>query len=100
MAAIDLATGAVKHKIEAGIAPYGAVVNAAGTSPCVINWGGRLATPGDRTTPTGYRDNAARVVVDNSGIASTGAASRIDLDARKIINTIATRLHPTSIVWD
>jgi len=99
-AVLDLESGAVKARLDVGIAPFGAAVNAAGTVAYVSNWGGRLARNGDLTAVTGYRENAARVVVDARGIASTGSVSRIDLAANRVTDTIAVGLHPTALLWD
>jgi YVTN family beta-propeller protein len=83
-----------------GIAPFGAAVARDGSIAYVSNWGGRLPKNGDLTAPTGYADDADRVVVDSRGVASTGTVSRIDLGTLAITHTIQVGLHPTAIVWD
>jgi YVTN family beta-propeller protein len=97
---IDTASGAVRQTLATGIAPFGAVVNAAGTVAYVSNWGGRLPKEGDLTAVTGYARDADKVVVDARGVASTGTVRRYDLATGKMIHEIATGLHPTSMVWD
>src|SRR5215475_1569074 len=100
LAVVDLNTGKLVGKVGAGVAPFGAVINAAGTVAYVTNWGGRLPKPGDLTAPTGYDPKADQVVVDERGIASTGTVTRIDLATMKSTNTIQVELHPTAIAWD
>ncbi len=97
---IDLASRAVRSKIDVGIAPFGVAVNGEGTVAYVTNWGGRKPNDRDMTALTGYRNNPDHVVVDSRGIASTGTVSRIDLTSGRVTDTIATGLHPTAIVWD
>jgi hypothetical protein len=100
LAVVDLNTGKLTGKVDTGVAPFGAVVNATGTIAYVTNWGGRLPKPGELTAPTGYDPKADRVVVDERGIASTGTVTRIDLATMKSIRTIQVELHPTAMAWD
>ncbi|HEU0186189.1 MAG TPA: alkaline phosphatase family protein, partial [Blastocatellia bacterium] len=100
LAVVDLNTGKLTGKVATGIAPFGSVINAAGTIAYVTNWGGRLPKPGELTAPTGYDPKADQVVVDERGIASTGAVTRIDLATMKSTHTIQVELHPTAIAWD
>lgn len=100
LAVVDLATRQTLGKVDTGIAPFGAVINRAGTVAYVSNWGGRRPTPKDLTAPTGYAPTADRVVVDSRGIASTGTITRIDLTTLKVTHTIPAELHPTGLVWD
>ncbi len=79
LAVVDPAKGAVVKKIPTGKAPFGVVMNAAGTVAWVSNWGGRIPGEKDTTAPTGTASNSDRVVVDVRGIASSGTVSRIDL---------------------
>ena len=98
-AVVDLATGKSK-KIRTGIAPFGAVINRAGSVAFVSNWGGRFSQQGDSTGKTGVHDGADDVVTDNRGIASTGTVSRIDLHSGTVTAGIPVGLHPTSLAWD
>jgi YVTN family beta-propeller protein len=99
-AVIDLASHAIKFKVDTGIAPFGAVVNSSGTVAYVSNWGGRKPQAGDMTAATGYRLDRDQVVVDSHGIASTGSLTRIDLKTGQVTDTIAAGLHPTAMAWD
>jgi YVTN family beta-propeller protein len=100
IAILDLAEKNVRHTLDAGIAPFGAAVNAAGTIAYVTNWGGRRPAAGDLTAITGYAADAAHVVVDRRGIASTGTVTRVDLNAGRVTHAIPVGLHPTAMVWD
>jgi len=100
VAVIDLASGKVLGKASTEIAPFGAVVNQAGTVAYVSNWGGRRPTPKDLTAPTGLAPTADQVVVDARGIASTGTVTRLDLSSFRITHTIPVELHPTALAWD
>jgi YVTN family beta-propeller protein len=97
---VDLATGRVLGKVRTGIAPFGAVVNRAGTVAYVSNWGGRVPRASDLVAPTGVAPTADRVVVDNRGIASTGTVTRVDLATLNATHTIPAQLHPTAVAWD
>ncbi len=100
LAVVELASGRLMGKAKTGIAPFGAVVNRAGTVAYVTNWGGRVATKGDVTAPAGFGSTADQVVIDARGIASTGTVTRIDLAGMAVTHTIPVELHPTGIVWD
>lgn len=100
LALVDLDKAAVVGTAPTGIAPFGAVMSSDGTVAYVSNWGGRVATPKDRTAPTGSATDADRVVIDQRGIASTGTVTRIDLGQRRTTHTIPVGLHPTALVWD
>jgi YVTN family beta-propeller protein len=99
-AVIDLGAGRLLASVPTGIAPVGAVVNAAGTIAYVSNWAGRLAQPGDRTAPTGLAKDADRVVIDERGIAATGSLTRIDLKTFQPLSISGVGLHPTALAWD
>lgn len=100
LALVDVNDRQLIGKVKTGIAPFGAVINRAGTVAYVTNWGGRWPTPKDLTAPAGRGMNADQVVVDARGIASTGTVTRIDLATRTATDTISVDLHPTAIVWD
>ncbi len=99
-AVVNFAERRVVGSIPTGIAPFGAAVNAAATVAYVTNWGGRLPKPGDLTAPTGLAPTADKVVIDNRGVASTGAVTRIDLASARATHTIPVALHPMAILWD
>jgi len=100
LAVVDVNTGKLMGKADTGIAPFGAVINSTGAIAYVTNWGGRAPKPGELTAPTGYDPKADQVVVDERGIASTGAVTRIDLATMKATHTIQVELHPTAIAWN
>ncbi len=100
VAVIDLKSGSVTGRVKAGIAPFAAVVNRAGTIAYVSNWGGRFARPGEPTAQTGHQDSTDQVLIDNRGIASTGTVSRVDIASLKTTNSLSVGLHPTAVAWD
>ena len=100
VALVDLSGRRPVSTVPTGIAPFAAVVNAAGTVGYVSNWGGRRPKPGDLTAATGLSANADQVVVDTRGIASTGTVTRIDLASGVATDAIAVGLHPMGLVWD
>ncbi len=100
LAIVDLSGNRLLGKADTGIAPFGAAIDTNGTVAYVTNWGGRLPKQGDLTLPTGLDPQADQVVVDDRGIASTGAVTRIDLMSMKATHQIPVELHPTAIVWD
>jgi len=99
-AVVDLNAGKLRGLVNTGIAPFAAVVNAAGTVGYVSNWGGRKPKPSDRTAPTGLDPQADRVAVDAAGIAVSGTIVRVDLQGMRITDSIETGLHPNGLAWD
>jgi len=99
-AVLDLGSGSVKWKVKTGIAPFGAVVNAAGTVAFVSNWGGRFPRQGDWVATTGALQGADKAVVDRRGIAASGTVSRVDLASGKVTDEIKVGLHPAGLAWD
>src|SRR5262249_4087883 len=100
LAVIELNTGKLLGHAQTGIAPFAAAVNAGGTIAYVTNWGGRLPREGEMTLPTGLDPKADRVVVDERGIAATGAVTPIHLTTLKTTHTTQVGLHPTGIALD
>ncbi len=91
VAVLDAATGETLSTVDVGVAPFAALEGPGGTL-YVTNWGGRRATEGDVTEPTG---NAGPVVVDpRTHVASLGSVSVIDLATGTEAAQIATGLHP------
>ena len=89
---VDVAGRRVIAEIPVGIAPY--TVAIAGTKAYVSNWGGRRPVDGDVTGPT----SGSRAVVDpETGVASTGTVSVIDLARRTALGEIAVGLHPSGM---
>jgi len=101
LAVVDTNTKSLTGKVATGgVAPFGAVMNRAGTVAYVTHWGGRPPTAKDLTAITGYAATADKVVVDARGIASTGSVSRVDLATLKVTHTIPVELHPMGLAWD
>ncbi len=90
---VDLKTMAVIGQIPVGIAPYSVLLS--GNKAYVSNWGGRRYKDGDTTGPT----SGSLVVVDpETGIASSGTVSVIDLSTRQVSAEIEVGLHPSAMV--
>ena len=90
---LNLESGAIESQIPVGVAPYTVLLH--GNKAYVSNWGGRQPKEGDMTGPS----SGSRVVVDpETGIASTGTISVIDLSSRQVSTTIDVQLHPSGMV--
>lgn len=92
VAVVNPETKTLEKEILVGIAPY-TVLQAQGKL-YVSNWGGRWPSEGDTTGPTA--DNRA-VVDPETGIASTGTVSVIDLASDAVIKEIEVGLHPSGM---
>ena len=91
---VNLETGAIETQIPVGIAPYTVLLHQ--NKAYVSNWGGRRAEEDEVTGPS----SGSRVVVDpETGVASTGTVSVIDLSTRAVIHTIEVLLHPSDMVF-
>ncbi len=92
LAVLELTSKKVVAEIPVGIAPY--TVLRDGDRAYVSNWGGRRPGPDDFTGPS----SGSRVVVDKeTGIASTGTVTVVDLARRTAIAEIAVGLHPAGL---
>jgi YVTN family beta-propeller protein len=104
VAILDLKERRITQRVQAGIAPFTAVINREGTVAWTSNWGGRVPKHNQRiigrTAPTGPDVAADRVTIDARGIAATGTVSRIDLAERKVTHELDVGLHPTALAWD
>jgi YVTN family beta-propeller protein len=100
LAVVDRASGRLSGTVDVPVAPFGAVVNQAGTVAYVSNWGGRVPGPKDKTATTGLNPKADAVVVDERGIAASGTVTRVDLAEMKATHVINVKLHPTAMAWD
>ena len=89
---VNLNTNTIETQIPVGIAPYTVVIS--GNKAYVTNWGGRIPKDGDITGPT---SNSRAVVDPETGIASSGTVSVIDLTTRQVIAEIETGLHPSGM---
>lgn len=89
---VNLKNGATEVQIPVGIAPFTVLLHK--NKAYVSNWGGRQPKEGDTTGPS----SGSRVVVDpQTGVASTGTVSVIDLSSRQVIHTIEVLLHPSDM---
>jgi YVTN family beta-propeller protein len=89
---VNINTGKLEAQIPVGIAPYSIVIK--NNKAYVTNWGGRHPFYGDMSAPS----SGSMVVIDkNTGVASSGTVSVINLTTRKLITEIAVQLHPSGI---
>jgi YVTN family beta-propeller protein len=93
LAVIDLASGDIEQKIPVGVAPYGLALSADGHTAYVSDWGGRHPKEGEQTYPSLNTD----ILVDDRGIASSGALSIVDLRHNEEVALLPTGLHPTDV---
>lgn len=89
---VNLETKSLDAEIPVGIAPYTALQS--DNKLYVSNWGGRRPAEGDKTGPTA----GSQAVVDpETGIASTGTVSVIDLASGTVTTEIEVGLHPSGM---
>lgn len=86
---VNLNTGKLERQIMVGVAPYTVIVKK--DKAYVTNWGGRHTNSNDLT---GLSSGTPVVVDKNTGVASSGTVSVINLSDYKVINEIAVSLHP------
>ncbi len=90
---VDLETKRVVGEIPVGIAPFTILLH--GSKAYVTNWGGRRPESSDVTGPS----SGSRVVVDpETGIASTGSVTVVDLETATPVREIPVDLHPSGMV--
>lgn len=89
---VNLDANALNAEIPVGIAPYTAILS--GNKVYVSNWGGRRPVDGDKTGPTA---DSQAVVDPETGIASTGTVSVIDLASATVTTEIEVGLHPSGM---
>ena len=93
LGSIDTATNTVDAQVAVGIAPRDVAV--IGTHAFVSNEGGRVPTVEDFTNLS----YDSPVVADSeTGRATTGTVSEVDLATRKVVHTYAVGLDPSSMV--
>ena len=91
---VNLKTNKIETQIPVGIAPYSVIIHE--NKAYVSNWGGRRPKAGDTTGPT----SVSKVVVNpETGIASSGTVSVIDLTTQQVTAEIETGLHPAGMVF-
>ncbi len=89
---VNMKTNKFVAHVPVGIAPYTVMIK--GDKAYVTNWGGRLPVKGDKTAMSA---GTAVVVDPETGIASSGTVSVIDLNTRKVIKEIKVHLHPSGM---
>ncbi|WP_121812203.1 bifunctional YncE family protein/alkaline phosphatase family protein [Mucilaginibacter kameinonensis] len=94
VAVVDMDKGKILNKIPVGVCPYAIVVSKDKRFAFVSNFGGPNAKKGDRTEESA----GTKVAVDDYSIALRGSVSVIDIQSRKVVHEIATRIHPESMV--
>jgi autotransporter-associated beta strand protein/YVTN family beta-propeller protein len=93
LAVVDLASGTVSRQINVGIAPWDVILSPDGNTAYVSDWGGRLPLAGDLTATSA----GTPVVVDNRGVAASGAVSFVNLTAGIETVQVPTGLHPSAL---
>ncbi len=94
LAIVNLESGKVTGNVPVGVAPFDVELSPDGAVAYVSDWGGRRAGAQDKTA----KSAGTPVVIDDRGIACTGAVSVVDLIARKEIAQIETGLHPSDLL--
>jgi len=93
LAVVKLADATVTE-IPVGVSPYEVILHST-KKAYVSNWGGRQPEPADST----YTTSGSEIVIDpETGIASSGTVSVIDLKLQKQIKRIEVGLHPGAMV--
>lgn len=93
VAVVNVAEGKVLHKIPVGVCPYAIIISKDKRFAFVSNFGGPKARKGDITDESA----GTQVAVDEYSIALRGSVSVIDIQSRKVITEIATRIYPESM---
>ncbi len=93
LAVVNLASGATIQQIGVGIAPWDVALSPDGNTAYVSDWGGRFPTVGDLTAPSA----GTQVVVDNRGVAISGAVSVVNLLTGLEATQIPAGLHPCDL---
>jgi YVTN family beta-propeller protein len=93
VAVVDLAAGKVIARIPVGICPYDVLVEPDGHMVWVSNFGGSHPEWREKTEKSSGTD----VPVDGRGMALRGTVSLIDLDRRKVVAELETRINPEAM---
>lgn len=94
IAVVDVTKGKSISKIAVGVCPYAVIISKDQKLAFVSNFGGPHPEKGDRTEKSAGTD----VAVDERSVALRGSVTVIDIQSRKKIAEIATRIHPESMV--
>src|SRR5439155_16761768 len=93
LAAVNLSSGTITQQIPVGRAPWDVVLSPNGTTAYVSDWGGRNPVGGDLTATSA----GSAVVVDNRGVAASGAVSVVNLISGVEMAQVSTGLHPSDL---
>lgn len=93
IAVVDLSKGTILNKIPVGVCPYAVIISEDKKLAFVSNFGGPHAQSGDMTEKSAGTD----VAVDDRSVALRGSVTVIDVQSRKKIAEITTRIHPESM---
>lgn len=93
VAVVDLSKGKLISEIPVGVCPYAVVISKDKKMAFVSNFGGPHPGKGDRTEQSAGTD----VAVDERSVALRGSITVIDVQSRKKIAEIPTRIHPESM---
>ncbi|OQP54285.1 hypothetical protein A4H97_22635 [Niastella yeongjuensis] len=91
---VDIANGKLVSRIPVGVCPYAVVISKDKKLAFVSNFGGPHAQKGDRTE----KSAGTEVAVDDRSVALRGSVSVIDINTKKPVAEIKTRIHPESMV--
>jgi len=94
LALVDLESGTVRRQIDVGVAPFEVVLSADERMAFVSDWGGRRASPGERTASS----SGTPVAVDERGVAASGGISIVDLRRGEQSAYIETGLSASDVV--
>ncbi|MHB8206062.1 bifunctional YncE family protein/alkaline phosphatase family protein [Mucilaginibacter sp.] len=94
VAVVAIDKGKVLSKIPVGVCPYAIVISNDKRYAFVSNFGGPNPKKGDRTEES----DGTKVAVDDRSIALRGSVTVIDIQSRKVIHEISTRIYPESMV--
>ncbi|RAJ87263.1 YVTN family beta-propeller protein [Chitinophaga dinghuensis] len=94
VAVVDVAKGKLISTIPVGVCPYAVVISKDKKLAFVSNFGGPHPGKNDRTEKSAGTD----VAVDERSVALRGSVTVIDVQSRKKIADITTRIHPESMV--
>jgi len=93
VAVVDLLQGKMLTTIPVGVCPYAVIISKDKKLAFVSNFGGPHAGKADRTEKSAGTD----VAVDEQSVALRGSVTVIDIQSRKKIAEIATRIYPESM---
>ncbi len=89
---VNAENGSVLTQIPVGIAPFDIVLT--GSKAYVTNWGGRRPAEGDKTGPSA----GSQVLIDpETGIATSGTISVIDIGSLTVVKEIEVLLQPSGM---